>query len=155
MLGMALTRPGQLEHPAERCPGLGRHQHFAEYDQHRILRRAERYQFIGRRQLALQLHGDHQVRTLCLNREPWTRMLTHNFFATSCLIWRRTSMIQLLLSSVVNMLTTATTGLKGPPLPPRRWSLGRYGLVINIVSLAFILPLLFFAFWPVATPVTT
>lgn len=45
-------------------------------------------------------------------------------------------------------------GIRGPPLPPRRWSLGRYGLAVNIVSLCFILPLLFFAFWPVATPVT-
>jgi choline transport protein len=51
----------------------------------------------------------------------------------SCLVWRR---------------------LRGAPLPPRRWSLGRYGLAVNIVSLCFVAPLLFFAFWPVATPVT-
>lgn len=51
----------------------------------------------------------------------------------SCLVWRR---------------------LYGAPLPPRRWSLGKYGLAINIVSLCFVTPLLFFAFWPVSTPVT-
>jgi choline transport protein len=44
--------------------------------------------------------------------------------------------------------------LYGAPLPPRRWSLGRFGLAINIVAVCFILPLWFFAFWPIATPVT-
>lgn len=39
-------------------------------------------------------------------------------------------------------------------MPPRRWSLGRAGLAINIVAVLFILPLWFFAFWPTATPVT-
>lgn len=51
----------------------------------------------------------------------------------SCLVWRR---------------------LYGAPLPSRRWSLGKYGLAVNIISLCFVTPLLFFAFWPVATPVT-
>lgn len=50
-----------------------------------------------------------------------------------CLIWRR---------------------LYGAPLPPRRWSLGKYGLAINIAAVAFLLPLWFFVFWPLATPVT-
>jgi amino acid transporter len=60
-------------------------------------------------------------------------ILTSYFITISCLIWRR---------------------LAGPPLPPRRWSLGRYGLAINIAALLFLLPLWFFAFWPLATPVT-
>ncbi|KKY39851.1 putative amino acid transporter [Diaporthe ampelina] len=50
-----------------------------------------------------------------------------------CLIWRRT---------------------RGAPLPPRRWSLGRYGLAINIMALAFLIPILFFYCWPLAQPVT-
>jgi choline transport protein len=33
-------------------------------------------------------------------------------------------------------------------------ALGRFGLAINIVAVCFILPLWFFAFWPIATPVT-
>ena len=42
----------------------------------------------------------------------------------------------------------------GAPLPPRRWSLGRFGLAINIIAVCFIIPLWFFAFWPTAVPVT-
>jgi choline transport protein len=42
----------------------------------------------------------------------------------------------------------------GAPLPPRRWSLGKFGLAMNIVAVLFVTPLWFFAFWPTATPVT-
>jgi len=51
----------------------------------------------------------------------------------SCLIWRR---------------------LFGAPLPQRRWTLGRYGLAVNIIALCFILPLLFFDAWPLVKAVT-
>ena len=60
-------------------------------------------------------------------------ILSSYLVVIGCLIWRR---------------------LYGAPLPPRRWSLGRAGLAINIVAVLFILPLWFFAFWPTATPVT-
>ncbi|KIW33263.1 uncharacterized protein PV07_00130 [Cladophialophora immunda] len=49
-----------------------------------------------------------------------------------CLIWRR---------------------LYGKPLPPRRWSLGRWGLPVNIISLCFTTPMLFFYTWPLYHPV--
>jgi choline transport protein len=60
-------------------------------------------------------------------------ILTSYFITISCLVYRR---------------------LKGPPLPPRRWSLGKWGLLINVVALIYLLPLWFFAFWPLTTPVT-
>jgi choline transport protein len=60
-------------------------------------------------------------------------ILTSYFITISCLVWRR---------------------LRGPPLPPRRWSLGRFGLAINVAALMFLTPIWFFAFWPLATPVT-
>ena len=60
-------------------------------------------------------------------------ILTSYFITIGCLIYRR---------------------VRGPPLPPRRWSLGKYGLGINIAALMFLVPLWFFAFWPLATPVT-
>lgn len=60
-------------------------------------------------------------------------VLTSYMVTISCLIWRR---------------------LRGSPLPPRRWSLGRAGLFINIGAVACLTPLWFFAFWPLATPVT-
>lgn len=59
-------------------------------------------------------------------------LLSSYYITIGCLIWRRTY---------------------GDPLPACRWSLGRYGLAINIASLVFITPILFFAFWPIATPV--
>ncbi|KAL1581783.1 hypothetical protein WHR41_09379 [Cladosporium halotolerans] len=51
----------------------------------------------------------------------------------ACLIWRR---------------------LFGAPLPPRRWSLGRVGLPVNVVALCLTTPMLFFYVWPVYFPVT-
>ena len=60
-------------------------------------------------------------------------LLGSYFITISCLIWRR---------------------LRGEPLPDRRWSLGKYGLPINIASLVFLTVIWFFAFWPAATPAT-
>lgn len=42
---------------------------------------------------------------------------------------------------------------RGESLPPCRWSLGRYGMAINIASMAFLLPMFVFAFFPIAVPV--
>lgn len=43
--------------------------------------------------------------------------------------------------------------LRGEPLPPRPWSLGRYGLAINIGALLCLLMLFVWSFFPAATPV--
>jgi choline transport protein len=59
-------------------------------------------------------------------------ILSSYLVTIGCLIWRR---------------------LYGAPLPPRRWSLGKAGLGINISAFLFVLPLWFFTFWPLATPV--
>lgn len=60
-------------------------------------------------------------------------ILVSYFITIGCLVWRR---------------------LYGQPLPSRRWSLGRFGLTINIISLVFVTPLIFFDLWPLAQPVT-
>jgi len=60
-------------------------------------------------------------------------ILSSYFITISCLIWRRVS---------------------GHPLPPRRWSLGEFGMAINIAALLFLIPVWFFAFWPLFTPTT-
>jgi choline transport protein len=60
-------------------------------------------------------------------------VLISYYLTISCLIYRR---------------------LSGPALPSRRWSLGKCGLTINIASLMFLTPLIFFLTWPLATPVT-
>jgi choline transport protein len=38
--------------------------------------------------------------------------------------------------------------IRGEPLPPRRWSLGKYGGIINDVTLVFLVVAFFFSFWP-------
>ena len=43
--------------------------------------------------------------------------------------------------------------LSGEPLPPRAWSLGRYGLAINLASLCFLVVFLVWGFLPPITPV--
>jgi len=41
------------------------------------------------------------------------------------------------------------------PLPPRRWSLGRYGLFVNMGAVAFLLVVWVFVFFPLSPVVTT
>ncbi|RAH58026.1 amino acid permease [Aspergillus piperis CBS 112811] len=43
--------------------------------------------------------------------------------------------------------------LRGEKLPPRRWSLGRFGMGINIASLAFLFPIFVFSFFPLTKTV--
>ncbi|KAE8404883.1 amino acid transporter [Aspergillus pseudonomiae] len=43
---------------------------------------------------------------------------------------------------------------KSPPLPPSRWSLGRFGMPINILALVYALWAFFWSFWPVNGEVT-
>ncbi|KAF7591834.1 hypothetical protein BBP40_001031 [Aspergillus hancockii] len=52
----------------------------------------------------------------------------------SCLIWRKT--------------------FHPETLPVARWSLGRYGIVINIIGWFYVLFALFWSFWPQTTPTT-
>ena len=63
------------------------------------------------------------------------------------------NLVSLLTSYYITIACLILRRLKGDPLPPRRWSLGKYGLAINIVSLLFLTPIYFFAFWPPVTPV--
>ena len=51
-------------------------------------------------------------------------LLTSYMLTIGCLIWRR---------------------LFGEPLPPRKWSLGKYGLAINCIAFCLLLPLWVFA----------
>ncbi|KAK3678197.1 hypothetical protein LTR78_002293 [Recurvomyces mirabilis] len=59
-----------------------------------------------------------------------------------------------LLSYYLTIACLVSRRLRGPKLPARRWSLGRFGLAINIFALAFLTPLIFFLTWPLVTPVT-
>ncbi|KAF3481422.1 choline transport protein [Arthroderma uncinatum] len=43
--------------------------------------------------------------------------------------------------------------VRGEPLPSRRWSLGRYGALINAVAMLFLLPIFIFSFFPLVKDV--
>lgn len=61
--------------------------------------------------------------------------------------------VAILSSYLVTIGTLIWRRLYGAPLPPRRWSLGKYGLAINIAAVCFILPLFVFAFFPLTKQV--
>ena len=60
--------------------------------------------------------------------------------------------VALLTSYFITIACLVSKRLSGEPLPPRRWSLGRYGMFINVGALVFLFPIWFFAFWPGITP---
>jgi hypothetical protein len=43
--------------------------------------------------------------------------------------------------------------VSGPPLPPRRWSLGRYGIAVNIGATSFLVVVWVFVFFPMTAEV--
>lgn len=60
----------------------------------------------------------------------------------------------LLTTYIVSIGCVVIRRIRGQPLPERRWSLGRAGLYVNLISLAFLTWIWVFLFFPVATPVT-
>lgn len=62
--------------------------------------------------------------------------------------------VSVLSSYIVTIGVLVHRRLFGPPLPPRRWSLGKFGLPINIAALCVTIPLWFFLLWPLEQPVT-
>ncbi|KAF2731622.1 amino acid transporter [Polyplosphaeria fusca] len=60
-------------------------------------------------------------------------ILSSYWVTIACLIYRRT---------------------RGPPLPPRRWSLGKAGLFVNVAAILYLTPMWFFAFWPLENHTT-
>lgn len=62
--------------------------------------------------------------------------------------------VAFLFSYVITLMCLIWRRLQGAPLPARRWSLGKYGLAINLAALVFLIPTLFFYCWPLSQPVT-
>ena len=62
--------------------------------------------------------------------------------------------IAVLTSYFVSIACVLVRRIRGPPLPPRRWSLGRFGLYINIAALVFLVPIIFISVWPLENSVT-
>lgn len=59
----------------------------------------------------------------------------------------------LLSSYIISFSCLMIKRYRGEPLPPARWSLGRYGMLINGISVAFLSITFIFSFFPLATPV--
>ena len=59
----------------------------------------------------------------------------------------------LLSSYILSIGCFVTKRLRGEPLPPARFSLGRWGMTINVISLVFLISFFIFCFFPAATPV--
>jgi choline transport protein len=62
--------------------------------------------------------------------------------------------VSIIASYYITIGCVAVKRIRGEPLPPCRWSLGKFGLLINLAALAFLTPIWFFYFWPVTTPTT-
>ncbi|KAK7727621.1 hypothetical protein SLS63_007063 [Diaporthe eres] len=62
--------------------------------------------------------------------------------------------VSFLFSYIITLVCLVWRRVRGAPLPPRRWSLGKYGLAVNLLALAFLIPILFFYCWPLEQPVT-
>jgi amino acid transporter len=60
----------------------------------------------------------------------------------------------LMSSYIISISCIVIKRLRGETLPRRRWSLGRFGLAVNIGALCFLLPMFVFSFFPLTTPVT-
>ncbi|PLB48531.1 amino acid transporter [Aspergillus steynii IBT 23096] len=59
----------------------------------------------------------------------------------------------LMSSYVITIGCLLLKRLRGHPLPPHRWTLGRFGMAVNIGALAFLLPVFVFAFFPLTATV--
>ncbi|OBT68100.1 hypothetical protein VE03_01538 [Pseudogymnoascus sp. 23342-1-I1] len=60
----------------------------------------------------------------------------------------------LLATYMISFICLIIRRLTGDPLPPRRWSLGRYGIFVNIGAVLYLSVVWVFIFFPVETPVT-
>jgi len=62
--------------------------------------------------------------------------------------------VSLLASYMIVIGCVLLRRIRGQPLPASRFSLGRWGLVVNIIAMCYLAPIFVFAFFPAATPVT-
>ena len=63
----------------------------------------------------------------------------------------------LMTSYIITIGCTLLRRLRGHPLPRARFSLGRWGLLVNLIAICFLIPIFIFSFFPTVvqpTPVT-
>ncbi|KAL8934992.1 MAG: hypothetical protein Q9211_004937 [Gyalolechia sp. 1 TL-2023] len=59
----------------------------------------------------------------------------------------------LISSYILSIGCLVSKRLRREPFPPSRFSLGKYGMAINLAALIFLVPFFFFVFFPTSTPV--
>ena len=59
----------------------------------------------------------------------------------------------LISSYIVSIGCVISKRLRGEPMPPSKFSLGKWGLAINATAEVFLIPFFFFCFFPTARPV--
>ena len=59
----------------------------------------------------------------------------------------------LISSYIVSIGCVISKRLRGESMPPSKFSLGRWGLAINVAAEIFLIPFFFFCFFPTPTPV--
>ncbi|KAL3703931.1 hypothetical protein TMatcc_009621 [Talaromyces marneffei ATCC 18224] len=60
----------------------------------------------------------------------------------------------LMSSYIISISCLLLKRIRGEPLPEHRWSLGKWGMAINIAALAYLCPVFVFAFFPLTSTVT-
>jgi len=60
----------------------------------------------------------------------------------------------LMSSYIISISCLLLKRIRGESLPPHRWTLGRWGMAINIGAICFLLPSFVFAFFPLTSTVT-
>ncbi|CAG8146698.1 unnamed protein product [Penicillium salamii] len=77
-----------------------------------------------------------------------------NIGSTTALLAIVTLTIGAMMSSyIITISCLLLRRLRQEPLPPHRWTLGRFGMAINIGALCFLLPIFVFAFFPLTSNV--
>ncbi|KAF4771459.1 hypothetical protein N7455_007747 [Penicillium solitum] len=77
-----------------------------------------------------------------------------NIGSTTALLAIVTLTIGAMMSSyIITIGCVLLKRIRGQPLPPRKWTLGRFGMAINIGALCFLFPVFVFAFFPLTSTV--
>lgn len=63
--------------------------------------------------------------------------------------------VALLSSYMISISCIVIKKWRGEPLPPSKWSMGKYGIVVNILSVLYLVLVFILAFFPLGTPATT
>lgn len=63
--------------------------------------------------------------------------------------------VALLSSYTISISCIVIKKWRGELLPPSKWSMGKYGIVVNILSVLYLVLVFILAFFPLETPVTT